>query len=107
MINASLLKRNRIQARDAAGVMRELGSRAEVERRKALKDLETRLGTLQSRMQKERKVVGRAVGEAVTGALARLNIPSRREVTELTKKVDQLGAKIDAFRARAARRARR
>jgi poly(hydroxyalkanoate) granule-associated protein len=101
-----LLKRNRIQARDAAGVLRELGSRADVERRKARKELEARLSTLQSRMKKERKVVGRAVGEAVTGALARLNIPSRREVTELTKKVDQLGAKIDAFRTRAARRAR-
>jgi polyhydroxyalkanoate synthesis regulator phasin len=101
-----LLKRNRIQARDAAGVLRELGSRAEVERRKAMKELEGRLSTLQSRMRKERKVVGQAVGEAVTGALARLNIPSRREVTELTRKVDQLGAKIDAFRTRAARRAR-
>lgn len=101
-----LLKRNRIQARDAAGVLRELGSRAEVERRKAMKELEGRLSTLQSRMQKERKVVGEAMGEAVTGALARLNIPSRREVKELTKKVDQLGAKIDDFRKRAARRAR-
>jgi hypothetical protein len=102
-----LLKRNRIQARDAAGVLRELGARADVERRKAMNDLDARLGTLQSRMRKERKVVGRAVSEAVTGALASLNVPSRREVTELTKKVDQLGAKIDAFRARAARRARR
>jgi len=99
-----LLKRNRIQAKDAAGVLRELGSRAEVERRKAMKELEARLGTLQSRMRKERKVVGRAVGEAVTGALATLNIPSRREVTELTRKVEQLGAKIDAYRARRAAR---
>jgi polyhydroxyalkanoate synthesis regulator phasin len=101
-----LLKRNRIQSRDAAGVLRELGSRAEVERRKAMKDLEARLATLQSRMQKERKVVGEAVGDAVTGALARLNIPSRREVKELTRKVDQLGAKIDDFRKRSARRAK-
>jgi hypothetical protein len=101
-----LLKRNRIQSRDAAGVLRELGSRAEVERKKAMKDLEARLSSLQARMKKERKVVGRAVGEAVTGALASLNIPSRREVTELTKKVDQLGAKIDTFRKRAVRRAR-
>jgi hypothetical protein len=98
-----LLKRNRIKARDAAGVLRELGARAEVERRKAMKELEGRLHTVQSRMKKERKVVGRAVGEAATGALAGLNIPSRREVTELTKKVDQLGEKIDAFRTRAAR----
>ena len=101
-----LLKRNRIQAKDAAGVLRELGSRAEVERRKAMKELEGRLSTLQSRMKKERKVVGEAVGEAVTGALGRLNIPSRQEVKELTRKVDQLGAKIDDFRKRAARRAR-
>jgi polyhydroxyalkanoate synthesis regulator phasin len=101
-----LLKRNRIHAKDAASVLRELGSRAEVERRKAMKELEGRLGSLQTRMKKERKVVGRAVGEAVTGALASLNIPSRREVTELTKKVDQLGTKIDTFRKRAVRRVR-
>jgi polyhydroxyalkanoate synthesis regulator phasin len=101
-----LLKRNHITSKDAAAVLRDLGSRAEVERRKAMKDLESRLGSLQKRMKKERKVVGRAVGEAVTGALASLNIPSRREVTELTKKVDQLGSKIDKFRKNAARRVR-
>jgi hypothetical protein len=38
--------------------------------------------------------------------LSSLNIPSRREVMELTKKVDQLGAKIDSYRKRAARRVR-
>jgi hypothetical protein len=99
-----LLKRNRIQAKDAAGVLRELGSRADVERRRAMKDLHARLGALQSRMEKERKVVGHAVGDAVTGALANLNIPSRREVEELTRKVEQLGAKVDRFRARVGRR---
>jgi len=57
-------------------------------------------------MKKERKVVGRAVGEAVSGALASLNIPSRREVTDLTKKVEELGAKIDSFRKRTVRRVR-
>jgi polyhydroxyalkanoate synthesis regulator phasin len=101
-----LLKKNRISSKDASRLLRELGSRAEVERRKAVKELEATLGTLQSRMKKERKVVGKAVGEAVTGALSSLNIPSRREVMELTKKVDQLGAKIDSYRKRAARRVR-
>jgi len=101
-----LLKRNRITSKDAAAVLRDLGSRAEVERRKAMKDLESRLGSLQKRMKKERKVVGQAVGEAVTGALASLNIPSRREVMDLTKKVDQLGSKIDKFRKSAVRRVR-
>ena len=71
-----------------------------------MKDLESRLGSLQKRMKKERKVVGQAVGEAVTGALASLNIPSRREVMDLTKKVDQLGSKIDKFRKSAVRRVR-
>jgi hypothetical protein len=101
-----LLKRNHIKARDAAGILRELGARAKAERRRAMKDLATRLDTLQSRIKKERKVVGRTVSEAVTATLAGLNVPSRREVTELTKKVDQLGAKIDAFRTRTVHRAR-
>jgi polyhydroxyalkanoate synthesis regulator phasin len=99
-----LLKRNRIQSRDAAGVLRELGSRADVERKKAMKDLQARLSTARTRIEKERKVVGHAVGEAVTGALASLNVPSRREIAELTKKVEQLGEKVDKFRARARRR---
>lgn len=101
-----LLKRNHITPKDGARILRELGSRAEVERRKAMKELDGRLGSLQKRMQKERKVVGRAVGEAVTGALSTLNIPSRREVLDLTKKVDQLGAKIEKFGKRTVRRVR-
>jgi len=39
----------------------------------------------------------------VQGALAALNIPSRREVHELTRRVEELSRKIDGFR-RAPRR---
>lgn len=99
-----LLKRKGITRKDAAALMRDLGDRADAERRKAMKDLQARLSTLQSRVEKERKVVGHAVSEAVTGALGSLNVPTRREIEELTRRVEQLGKKVDKFRARVTRR---
>jgi hypothetical protein len=95
-----LLKRNRIGARDAATVLKQLGARVDRERKKALKQLEARLGPLQARVQQEGKVVGRRVGQAVKGGLAAFNIPSRQEVNDLTRKVEELSRKIDAFKRR-------
>ncbi len=51
--------------------------------------------------------MGRYADEAVQGALAALNIPSRREVHELTRRVEELSRKIDGFRRTAPRRAPR
>ena len=42
--------------------------------------------------------LGRVVDETVRGTLVALNIPSRREVSELTRKVDELSRKIDGYR---------
>jgi hypothetical protein len=95
-----LLKRNRIGARDAATVLKRFGARVDRERKKALKQLEARLGPLQARVQQEGKVVGRKVGQAVKGGLAAFNIPSRQEVKDLTHKVEELSRKIDAFKRR-------
>ena len=95
-----LLKRNRIGARDAATVLKRFGARVERERKKALKQLEARLAPLQARVQAESKVVGRKVGQAVKGGLAAFNIPSRQEVNDLTRKVEELSRKIDAFKRR-------
>jgi hypothetical protein len=43
-------------------------------------------------------VVGRRLDDAMLATLAALNIPSRREVSELTGKVETLSRKIDSFR---------
>jgi hypothetical protein len=80
--------------------------RAERERRRAMKRLEAEMLKLQSRAKKERRAMGRMVDETVQGALAALNIPSRHEVHELTRRVEELSRKIDGFRRVPARSAR-
>jgi polyhydroxyalkanoate synthesis regulator phasin len=70
----------------------------ERERKKALKQVEGRLVVLQTRAKKERRAVARMVDDAVQRTLAALNIPSRQEVQELTRRVEELSGRIDRFR---------
>lgn len=95
-----LLKKNKINPREATDALRSLGARVEKRRKKALKQVEARLSTLQARLHKERLVAGRMVDDAVKTALATFNIPSRKEVAELTRKVDELSRKIDGLKRR-------
>ena len=67
-----LLRRNRISARDASAA----------------------LAGLTARLDRERKSLGRTLDGALHGALASLDIPSRREVADLTRKVDQLTQRL-------------
>ncbi len=94
------LKQNKIGGRQADVVLQDLTARFEKERRKAQRHFETQVATLAGRVQKGGKAAGRRVGQAVEHALAALNIPSRREVADLTKKVEQLSKKIDALKRR-------
>lgn len=71
-----LLQRNRISTQDAS----------------------TLLEHVNALVSRERKVVARMAGQAAQSALATFNIPSRQEVQELTRKVDQLSRKIDSVR---------
>ncbi len=100
------LKKNKL-AGDAADALKELRAKLDRERKKLSKELDSRLHGLQTRVKKERKALGHLVDDAVRGTLASLNIPSRKEVAELTRKVDELSRKIDAFKAPARRRASR
>jgi hypothetical protein len=93
-----LLRRNKISTKDAATMLKDLRALAERERQKAARELRAGAAKLQSRVQKERKVAGRAVDEAVRSALAALNIPSRAEVAHLTRKVEELTTKISRQR---------
>ena len=94
----SLLKRNKISTKDASAMFKDLSALMSRERKKALREFETRLSAIQTRALKQRKVVGRAVDEAMQSALASFNIPTRKEVHELTRKVDELSRKIDRFK---------
>ena len=79
----------------------------DTEGRKAYRRLEVRLADLQQRLGRDTQSLGRRVDETVRGALARLNIPSRREIADLTRKVEELSRKIDAFQARSRKRGAR
>ncbi|HLA76032.1 MAG TPA: phasin family protein [Vicinamibacteria bacterium] len=98
------LKKNKL-AGDAADALKDLRAKLDRERKKLSKELDSRLHGLQSRVKKERKALGHLVDDAVRGALATLNIPSRKEVAELTRKVDELSRKIDGFKAPTRRKA--
>jgi polyhydroxyalkanoate synthesis regulator phasin len=94
----ALLQRNKISTKDASAMFKDLSALVSRERKRALGDLEVRLGAIQARAVKQRKVVGAAVDDALQSALARFNLPTRTEVRELTKKVDELSRKIDRFK---------
>jgi hypothetical protein len=98
-----LLRKSGVDAKKAMEAVEVWRERVQKERRRAMKQLEARMLMLQSRAKKERRAVTRMVDETVQGALAALNIPSRQEVHELTKRVEELSKKIDGFRRSAAR----
>jgi polyhydroxyalkanoate synthesis regulator phasin len=94
----ALMKKSGVDPRRATDMVASWRDRVEKERRRAKKRVEARIATLQARAKKERRAMGRMVDEAVQSALAALNIPSRHEVHELTRRVEELSRKIDGFR---------
>ena len=95
-----LLKKNKITAKDASGILKQIRARVEQEPKKAVKELQGRIKGLQARIGREGKAIGKMVESAVQGALAAVNIPTRREVAELTRKVEELSRKIDTLKRR-------
>ena len=96
----TLIKRRKLASSDAAKVLKALRARLEKERKVAMKQIEARLATFRTAVGKERKVVGKTIDRGIHRAMAALDIPSRREVAELTRKIDDLSKKIDTVRRR-------
>ncbi len=94
----ALAKRSGVDTRQATQTLQAWGHRLERERKKALRQVEARLADLQTRARKERRTLTRTVDDAVRRTLAALNIPSRSEVHELSRRVEELSRKIDRFR---------
>ena len=94
----ALAKRGGVDTRQAAQTLQAWRHRLERERKKAMKQVEGRLAEFQTRARKERRALSRTVDDAVRRTLAALNIPSRNEVHELTRRVEELSRKIDRFR---------
>jgi hypothetical protein len=95
-----LLKRNRINVEDAAELLREFRKGVAKERARGMRELEARLAELQQRLRREGRNLAKTVDETVQSGLAALNIPSRREVALLTRKVDELSRSIAKLRSR-------
>lgn len=66
--------------------------------RKARKQALARLAELQQRARRDGRALGRSVDDAVARALAALNIPTRQEVQELSRRVEGLSARVDRLR---------
>jgi len=95
-----LVRRSGVDTRQARKALEAWRHKIDRQGRKAMRRFEGRLAVLQTRARKERRVVGRAVDDAVKRTLAALNIPSRQEVHDLTRRVEELSQKIDRFRRR-------
>jgi hypothetical protein len=102
-----LLARNRMKRADLRTALATFRARAQKEQKKAARQIEAQVAAMQVRLQREKRDLGRVVDQTVRGTLVALNIPSRREVSELTRKVDELTRKIDGYRRSSARPARR
>jgi len=96
----ALLRNNKLNVEDGAELLREFRKSVDNERQRAMKDLEVRLSGLQQRVRKEGKNVAKMADDAVQSGLAALNIPSRREVALLTRKVEELSKRIGTLRRR-------
>jgi poly(hydroxyalkanoate) granule-associated protein len=68
------------------------------EGRKARRTALARLADLQQRARRDGRALGRGVDDAVARALAALNIPTRQEVQELSRRVERLTARVDRLR---------
>ncbi len=94
----ALVKRSGVDTRQARDTLTSWRHRLDRERKKALKQVEGRLAVLQTRARKERRSLTRTVDDAVQRTLAALNIPSRQEIHELSRRVEELSHRIERFR---------
>jgi polyhydroxyalkanoate synthesis regulator phasin len=94
-----LVKKSGLSGKDAKGALAELRVRLEKERQRALKSLEAGVAGLQARVKEEGASLSRKADQVMKSALVAFNIPSRQEVGELTRKVNELSRKIDTFKA--------
>jgi len=62
------------------------------------KDFAHRVADIGTRVEKERKSLGKRVEGVVKTTLASLNIPTRSEINLLAKRVEELSRKIDSLK---------
>jgi poly(hydroxyalkanoate) granule-associated protein len=82
----------------------ERGELAEVEAQKLIQDFQERLKQRESQIQnvgeKGAQQAGSIFEEQVAAMLHRMNVPSKRDIDQLSRQIEMLNAKIDALRDR-------
>jgi polyhydroxyalkanoate synthesis regulator phasin len=84
-------------AREFAG---EIGEQVARRTKGLRKDLSRRAARLGSNVEKQMQALATRVDNAVRSALASLNIPTRAEISKLSRRVEELSRKIDGLKAR-------
>ncbi len=84
----------------AQAMVSETGRNLEKQSKAIRKDIAHRVADIGTRVEKERKNVGRRVEGVVKTTLASLNIPTRSEINLLAKRVEELSRKIDSLKRR-------
>ncbi len=82
----------------------ERGEIAEVEAQKLLQDFRERMKSNETQLQgvgqQGAKQAESLVEEHISAVLHRMNVPTKRDIDELSGQIEQLSAKIDALRER-------
>jgi poly(hydroxyalkanoate) granule-associated protein len=80
----------------------ERGELAEVEAQKLIQDFQERLKQRESQIQRAGELgaeqAGSMVEDQIAALLHRMNVPSKRDIDQLSKQIEMLNAKIDALR---------
>ena len=84
----------------AQAMVNETGKNLSKQSKAIRKDLAHRVEVIGTRVEKERKSLGRSLEGAVKTTLASLNIPTRSEINLLAKRVEELSRKIDSLKRR-------
>lgn len=84
----------------AQAMVNETGRTLQKQSTAIRKDIAHRVADIGTRVEMERKSMGRRVEGAVKTTLASLNIPTRSEINLLAKRVEELSRKIDSLKRR-------
>lgn len=95
---AALVRRSGLEPREVVRQAEVWRARLDRERKKAGKRVAAGLVELKQRARRDRRVLAHGVDQAVARTLAALNIPSRRELQQLSRRVEELSARVGRMR---------
>lgn len=95
---AALVQKSGLEPREVMRQAELWRGRLDREGKKARKRVEARLVQLKHRATRDRRSLSKSVDDAVARALGALNIPTRLEVQQLQRRVEELKARVERLR---------